>query len=81
MLDSAVSLPRSDRHYALESIFEPFGRAANATASNLPGMGLGLFLCRAVVGGLGGTLALASGPPLGGARVTLRVPILERGGA
>lgn len=32
-----------------ERIFEPFGRASNASASNLPGMGLGLYISRQIL--------------------------------
>jgi len=37
-------------------IFEPFGRAPNATRDNLPGMGLGLHICREVIGQHGGRI-------------------------
>lgn len=39
-----------------ERIFEPFGRAANAEALALPGMGLGLHICRHVVEQHGGRI-------------------------
>ena len=38
--DRGIGLPPG----AAEAIFEPFGRAANATARHLPGLGLGLYL-------------------------------------
>ena len=38
--DRGIGLPPG----ATEAIFEPFGRAANATARHLPGLGLGLYL-------------------------------------
>jgi signal transduction histidine kinase len=42
--DRGIGLP-SD---AFELIFEPFGRARNSTARHLPGMGLGLYICRQI---------------------------------
>ncbi|HEY3081414.1 MAG TPA: ATP-binding protein [Chloroflexota bacterium] len=41
---------------ALERVFEPFGRAPNAEASQVPGMGLGLFICRSIVERHGGRM-------------------------
>lgn len=50
--DEGIGLPPE----ALESIFEPFGRAPNAARSNLPGLGLGLFISRTIVERHGGRL-------------------------
>jgi signal transduction histidine kinase len=41
---------------AHERIFEPFGRAANATRQGLPGMGLGLHICRRIAEAHGGRM-------------------------
>jgi signal transduction histidine kinase len=41
--DSGIGLPPE----ATETIFEPFGRAANTRG--IPGMGLGLFICRGII--------------------------------
>ncbi len=41
-------------------IFEPFGRAPNATARNLPGLGLGLYICRQIVERHGGRIWVES---------------------
>ncbi|MCO5177287.1 MAG: ATP-binding protein [Thermomicrobiales bacterium] len=43
--DDGIGLPQE----ALESIFEPFGRAPNATRGSFPGMGLGLHITRNIV--------------------------------
>jgi signal transduction histidine kinase len=40
----------------LESIFTPFGRAPNAAAANIPGLGLGLYLARRIAEQHGGKL-------------------------
>jgi signal transduction histidine kinase len=41
---------------AHERIFEPFGRAANAMQQGLPGMGLGLHICRQIAEAHGGRM-------------------------
>ncbi len=43
--DQGIGLPSESG----EQIFEPFGRARNATEHNLPGMGLGLYISRQIV--------------------------------
>lgn len=43
--DYGIGFPPS----AAERIFEPFGRAANATERNIPGLGLGLYISRQIV--------------------------------
>jgi signal transduction histidine kinase len=48
--DTGIGLPPD----ALESIFEPFGRASNARREQLPGMGLGLYITRQIVNQHGG---------------------------
>jgi signal transduction histidine kinase len=40
----------------LDSIFEPFSRAPNASSMNYPGLGLGLAISREIVGQLGGRM-------------------------
>jgi PAS domain S-box-containing protein len=50
--DYGIGFPPS----AAERIFEAFGRAANATERNIPGLGLGLFISRQIVERHGGRL-------------------------
>ncbi len=52
VVDEGIGLPAG----AAGIIFEPFGRARNATESELPGMGLGLYICRRIVEGHGGRI-------------------------
>lgn len=54
--DEGIGLPPG----AEERIFEPFGRAANAQQRNLPGMGLGLYICRQIVASHGGRMGVES---------------------
>jgi signal transduction histidine kinase len=55
--DSGIGLPTG----SLEAIFQPFGRATNATKRSLPGMGLGLYICRTLVERHGGRIWATSG--------------------
>ncbi|HEX5501786.1 MAG TPA: ATP-binding protein [Thermomicrobiales bacterium] len=76
--DSGIGLPAG----AAERIFEPFGRAANAAASHLPGMGLGLHISRRIVELHGGRLWAESAGE--GRGTTLRLwlpaaPVHEQG--
>ncbi|MDQ3548811.1 MAG: GAF domain-containing protein [Chloroflexota bacterium] len=54
--DEGIGLPDE----STESIFEPFGRATNAAISNLPGMGLGLYICRNIINLHGGWIRAES---------------------
>lgn len=66
---------------ALASIFEPFGRAANSTASNIPGMGLGLYICRRIVMEHGGRLWAESDGEGHGTTMAVWLPVTGgRGG-
>jgi two-component system, OmpR family, sensor kinase len=58
----------------LDSAFERFVRGADSRART-SGAGLGLSIVRAVVAAHGGTAQLRNGPPLGGAVVTVRLPL------
>ena len=48
--DQGIGIPAG----AADMIFEPFGRAANAERRSVPGMGLGLYVCRSIVERHGG---------------------------
>lgn len=50
--DSGIGLPAE----AIQRIFEPFGRAANAQRQNIPGLGLGLYIGRRIARQHGGDL-------------------------
>jgi PAS domain S-box-containing protein len=43
--DAGIGLPPEETG----SVFEPFARATNALEHNLPGLGLGLYICRGIV--------------------------------
>jgi signal transduction histidine kinase len=55
--DQGIGLPAD----CAEAIFQPFGRAANAARRSLPGMGLGLYICRTIVERHGGRIWATSG--------------------
>ncbi len=69
--DTGIGLPPG----AGEAIFAPFGRAANATTGNLPGMGLGLYICRSIVERHGGWIRAASAGTDEGTTVTFWLPL------
>jgi signal transduction histidine kinase len=50
--DEGIGVPAG----SLEAIFQPFARAPNARESPMPGMGLGLFVCRSIVERHGGRM-------------------------
>jgi len=61
MTDSDVALRVSDHGIGLpagasQRVFEPFNRAANVFAGNIPGLGLGLHICRQIVQRHGGRI-------------------------
>lgn len=69
--DEGMGLPPE----SAESIFEPFGRAPNAAVSNLPGMGLGLYICRNIIALHGGWIRAESAGEGHGTTFTFWLPI------
>jgi two-component system, OmpR family, sensor kinase len=55
-------------------LFERFYRGSSARASDTPGVGLGLAICRLVMESQGGSIAVAS-PPGGGTTIRVRFPL------
>jgi signal transduction histidine kinase len=68
--DEGIGLPDDSG----DEIFEPFGRAANAVDRALPGMGLGLYICRSIVERHGGRLWAESPGEDQGTTVRLTLP-------
>jgi len=68
--DQGIGLPAG----AEEAIFAPFGRATNAEVSSLPGMGLGLFICRSIIERHGGWIRAASPGEGAGTLLTFWLP-------
>ncbi|MGN6359849.1 MAG: sensor histidine kinase, partial [Thermomicrobiales bacterium] len=75
--DEGIGLPAA----ALETIFEPFNRAPNALDSQLPGLGLGLAICRDIVTRHGGRLWAESAGEGRGATFLLWLPLAAGSGA
>jgi PAS domain S-box-containing protein len=75
--DSGIGLPPE----AAESIFTPFNRAANATAANIPGLGLGLYVARRIAEQHGGRLWATSGGEGRGTTMSLWLPLNAAAGS
>lgn len=73
--DSGVGIPEGLR----EKVFEPFYRTPAARDSTRVGIGLGLSFVKAVIEELGG-IVHAGKADLGGAEITLKLPMAERPG-
>jgi diguanylate cyclase (GGDEF)-like protein/PAS domain S-box-containing protein len=74
--DHGIGIPAAQQ----AAVFEPYVRAANATAGNHGGLGLGLFISKAIVERHGGTPGLVSEEGLG-STFTLALPLLAAAGA
>jgi signal transduction histidine kinase len=70
--DPGIGLPPG----AAETIFEPFGRAENAAVHNVPGMGLGLYICRNIVERHGGKIWAESDGEGRGTTVRVVLPVI-----
>jgi two-component system OmpR family sensor kinase len=68
--DSGPGIPEAER----PRLFERFYRGSAARASDVPGVGLGLAICRVLVEGQGGSIAV-SNLPGGGATFRIRLPL------
>jgi len=68
--DQGIGIPPG----STEMIFEPFGRAANAERRSLPGMGLGLYICRSTVERHGGRIWAESAGELQGTTISVWLP-------
>jgi PAS domain S-box-containing protein len=68
--DQGIGLPPGQT----ESIFEPFGRASNASVQQIPGLGLGLSICRRLVEAHGGYVWASSPGELQGTTVGFWLP-------
>jgi signal transduction histidine kinase len=71
--DEGIGLPPG----STEVIFEPFGRATNAAQRHLPGLGLGLYICRGIVTRHGGQLWAESPGPGQGTTFYLWLPAAD----
>ncbi len=69
--DPGIGLPPG----AAEGIFVPFGRAPNAAKQNIPGMGLGLYICRTIIERHGGVIRAESAGEGQGTTVSFRLPL------
>ncbi len=69
--DAGIGLPPG----TTEKIFEPFGRAPNAAERNLPGLGLGLYVCRRIAAQHGGRLWAESAGEGQGTTLSLWLPL------
>jgi len=74
--DQGIGLPSGQT----DAIFEPFGRASNAAAEHIPGLGLGLSICRQLIEAHGGRVWATSPGEHRGTTVGLWLPRRVRAG-
>jgi signal transduction histidine kinase len=70
VLDEGPGIPDSER----AQVFDPFFRGSGATVAGVPGTGVGLAVVKALVGRMGGSVAV-DGRDGGGARLTVTLPV------
>jgi signal transduction histidine kinase len=63
-----------------DAVFDRFARAERARAEGIPGLGLGLYASRGIVGAHGGTIVLQSDGPGRGTTVVVALPLIEDDG-
>ena len=68
--DSGPGIPANE----LPHLFERFYRGSGARRTDVPGVGLGLAICRVLLEGQGGSIGVTS-PDGGGATVSIRLPL------
>jgi PAS domain S-box-containing protein len=68
--DEGIGLPAGQT----ELIFEPFGRAPNAATQQIPGLGLGLSICKQLIEAHGGRMWAASAGERQGTTIGLWLP-------
>jgi signal transduction histidine kinase len=73
--DSGIGLPPG----AAAAVFEPFDRASNAERLVLPGLGLGLYICRTIAEGHGGHIWAESAGEGAGTTMSLWLPLEAKG--
>ena len=71
--DDGPGVPKEYR----EIIFEPFSRLDNSKREHKNGVGLGLAIVQRAVENCGGEVSVSSSP-VGGARFTVRLPVLKQ---
>lgn len=67
--DEGPGIPVPDR----TQLFSPFYRSRSASESAVPGLGLGLYICRELIEAHGGTITVGASPS-GGAMFSMRLP-------
>ncbi|MGC4189626.1 MAG: ATP-binding protein [Thermomicrobiales bacterium] len=68
--DEGTGIPEAER----DALFTPFYRARSAAESAVPGLGLGLYICRELIEAHGGTISVDAAES-GGSRFTIALPI------